>query len=87
MNNTNNTNSNSSQSSQSQSKYTKLIMKDIDQRISGIPIKTMMRQTKNTLISSPLRERYIDSLKQDRFHASTGTLIVLLQAKSWMGGR
>jgi hypothetical protein len=79
--------SNSNSTNQKTQQYTKIIMKDSDQRISGIPIKTMIRQTENSIISSPLRERKIDSLKENRFHASIGALIPFLQAKSWMGGR
>ena len=64
--------------------YNKVVIKDFDQRIAGMPWRMFMDRANDTLIAAPLRETVKDSLLQNRFE-KVGE-VPLVQAKAWMGG-
>jgi hypothetical protein len=64
--------------------YNKVVIKDFDQRIAGMPWRMFMDRANDTLIAAPLRETITESLIQNRFE-KIGE-VPLVQAKAWMGG-
>ncbi|OEU23555.1 hypothetical protein FRACYDRAFT_233729 [Fragilariopsis cylindrus CCMP1102] len=62
--------------------YDKIIIKDSDQRIAGMSIKTYLKKSQYSLISSPVRE--IKKMSFTKFRGKDLGLMRNFQSKSWM---